>query len=76
MRGLVAEEGNLAVVDFGRTTEAPLSKKRLALLLGYSTRWVELRVKEGMPSTVKGNRRIFIASECRAWLAENGRSVA
>lgn len=68
MRGLVAEEGNLAVVDFGRTTEAPLSKKRLALLLGYSTRWLELRVREGCPSQMKGGRRMFIESEVRAWL--------
>lgn len=60
--------GELIHVDFSRGTESPLSKKRLALMLGRSTRWVELRVREGMPSTTQRGRRMFLASECRAWL--------
>jgi hypothetical protein len=77
MRGLVAEEGNLAVVDFGTRAEFDVSKKRLAQMLSRSTRWIEQRVGEGMPSTLdRRGRRMFSPSECRSWLAENGRSVA
>ena len=58
-------------IDFGGD-EIALSKKRLAVNLRRSTRWVELRTREGMPSTMDGNRRMFRMTVVRAWLADNG----
>jgi len=60
------------VIPFPRRTdwEPELSKRQLAEGLGYSTRWVELRVREGMPtSSMKGNQRRFRLSEIEGWLA-------
>ena len=69
MPGVIAQQGNLVLVDFGRDEDKPVSKKRLALMLGRSPRWVEYRVAEGMPaSTDRRGRRIFAPSECREWL--------
>jgi phage terminase Nu1 subunit (DNA packaging protein) len=48
--------------------EQLVTKKQLAASLGFSTRWVELRVREGMPSVVIGNRRRFRISEVMRWL--------
>src|SRR4051812_7368055 len=52
--------------------EQMLTKRQLADHLGRSTRWVELRVREGMPSeppTSRLPRRRFRLSEVEAWLA-------
>jgi len=59
------------VIPFPRRTdwEPEMSKRQLAQWLGFSTRWVELRVREGMPSRIQGNQRRFRLSECEAWLA-------
>ena len=59
------------VIAFPRRTdwEPELSKRQLAQRLGYSTRWVELRVREGMPSRIQSNQRRFLLSECEWWLA-------
>lgn len=60
------------VIAFPRRTdwEPELSKRQLAERLGYSTRWVELRVNEGMPtSSIKGNQRRFLFSAVENWLA-------
>jgi predicted DNA-binding transcriptional regulator AlpA len=48
--------------------EPLLSKKQLAAHYGFSTRWVELRVNEGMPSALIGGRRRFKLSEIDHWL--------
>jgi hypothetical protein len=53
--------------------EPLLTKKQLALHFGFSTRWVELRVREGMPSRLIGNRRRFRLSEVHSWLQEHDR---
>ena len=45
-----------------------LSKKQLAAHLGFTTRWVELRVTEGMPSERWGGRFRFRVSEVEPWL--------
>jgi excisionase family DNA binding protein len=47
-----------------------LSKQQLAAHLGYSTRWVELRVREGLPSRKMGGRRRFRLSAVEDWLEE------
>jgi len=52
--------------------EQLLTKRQVAEYLGRSTRWVELRVREGMPSeppTTRFPRRRFRLSEVEAWLA-------
>lgn len=61
------------VIAFPRRSswEPELSKRQLAQTLGYSTRWVELRVREGMPSYQQTNGyRRFRLSEVEAWLAQ------
>lgn len=59
------------VIPFPRRTdwEPELSKRQVAQRFGFSTRWVELRVREGMPSRMRGSQRRFLLSECEAWLA-------
>lgn len=65
-----------AVVDLGRYrqvrngTEPWLSKGNLARALGFSTRWVEYRVAEGMPCARMGGRLRFRRSQVEEWLAE------
>jgi excisionase family DNA binding protein len=51
-----------------RTLEGWLTKQQLAAHLGYSTRWVEYRIHEGMPHERFGRRMRFRASEVEAWL--------
>lgn len=60
------------VIPFPRRTdwEPWLSKRQLAERFGFSTRWVELRVRDGMPSAIHGNRRRLLLSEVEAWLAQ------
>jgi len=50
-----------------------LSKKQIAMHFGMSTRWVELRVNEGMPSTLIGGRRKFRLSQVNGFLKERDR---
>lgn len=70
-RRVIAQEGNLTVVDFGGP-EKTVTKAQLALLLGKSKRWIELRVREGMPaSTDRKGHRIFRPSECRMWIRQH-----
>lgn len=54
----------------GLGAEPWLSKKQLAAHYGYSVRWVELRVVDGMPSHLRGGHRKFLLSEVDPWLAE------
>ncbi len=58
-----------AVLPFPRRAgfEPWLSKKQVAAHYGYSTRWVELRMRDGMPSHVRGGHRKFVLSEIEAW---------
>jgi excisionase family DNA binding protein len=53
-------------------SEPWLSKRQIAAYFGFSTRWVEMRVRDGMPSEMFGGHRRFRASECEAWLLERG----
>jgi hypothetical protein len=45
-----------------------LSKRHLARALGYSTRWVELRTRDGMPSHLIGKARWYRLSDVQEWL--------
>jgi hypothetical protein len=55
-----------------RALEPYVSKQELARLICVSTRWVEIRVDEGLPSAMIGGRRKFKLSEVMPWLAANG----
>ncbi len=60
------------IIPYPRRTdwEPEVSKRQLADRLGYTTRWVELRVREGMPSRMVGAQRRFRASDVEHWLKE------
>lgn len=45
-----------------------MTKQQIAEHLGFSTRWVEIRMREGLPSSTMGGRRRYLASEVEAWL--------
>lgn len=60
------------VISFPSSQPLVLSKKQLATRLDRSTRWVELRVAEGMPSLPGTDRfggRRFDVGAVEAWLA-------
>ena len=56
------------VIPFPKTWDRPLSKRELAVRLGRSVRWVELRVAEGMPSSLVNGRRVFVVGDVEDWL--------
>jgi excisionase family DNA binding protein len=57
------------VIQFPALAAEPyLSKRQLADLLGFSVRWVDYKVREGMPSHRFGKRRRFRLSEVERWL--------
>jgi hypothetical protein len=66
----MGQRGGGSVLVFpGRGRAEPwLSKRQIADYFGRSTRWVELRVREGLPSKMIGGRRGFRLSEVEAWL--------
>jgi hypothetical protein len=47
-----------------------LTKREIAELLSYSTRWIEQKHHEGLPSRLLGGRRRYLASEVRRWIDE------
>jgi hypothetical protein len=49
-----------------------LTKRQLAAHLGCSTRFLEMRVAEGMPSRMAFGRRQFRLSQVQPWLENNG----
>ncbi len=61
-----------------RRADAVLTKQQLAVHLGRSTRWIELRVREGMPSEPPTRRfphRRFRLAEVEAWLGQGQRKA-
>jgi predicted DNA-binding transcriptional regulator AlpA len=58
------------LIAFQRTaaTEPWLSKRQIAGHYGRSTRWIELRMREGLPSRMLGGRRAFRLSTVDAWM--------
>ena len=66
--------GRFIEADFGGPGPL-LSKRQLAKHpeIRRSTRWLERRVGEGMPSQLDGNRRLFHVGEVLTWLRERGR---
>lgn len=70
--------GVLLQGNFGRSSTVELTKKQFAAhpRVRRSPRWVELRVREGMPSRMDGNRRMFPLDDCLAWLESHERGAA
>jgi len=64
--------GRLIRMPLRATAEPWLAKRQIAAHFGFSIRWVELRVREGMPSQMIGGRRRFKVSECETWVLERG----
>ena len=62
---MVGPGAGASVIAFPAATvrEPWLSKRQIADYFGRSTRWVELRVREGLPSKMIGGRRGFHPSE-------------
>ena len=59
------------LVKFPTSYDPVLDKRGLGRALGgYSVRWVEAKLFEGMPSSMSGGRRVFRLSEVQRWLEE------
>lgn len=52
--------------------ERPLTKRELAEELRCSVRFIEYRLKDGLPSEMFAGRRQFLLSEVEPWLRRNG----
>lgn len=52
-----------------------LTLPELCAHLKVSDRWLEYRIKEGMPSALIGGRRKFRVSEVEPWLEKEGHLV-
>lgn len=75
-QGLGMSVTSLTARRLGRdSAEAWLSKRDLARTLGFSARWVERRVAEGMPCERFGARLRFQRGPCEAWLRDQGRAA-
>jgi hypothetical protein len=71
--------GVLIQANFGRAASTiDLPKRQFAdhPKVRRSSRWVEQRVAEGMPSYMDGNRRMFPLEKCLAWLKDRERGAA
>ncbi|MBJ7469779.1 MAG: hypothetical protein JHD16_00675 [Solirubrobacteraceae bacterium] len=65
----------MSVIDFpDHESNVKLRKKQAAIVLGRSTRWIEMRTNDaGLPSNVgPGGRRFYWRAELITWAAEYG----
>jgi hypothetical protein len=62
--------GELIRLDAYR--EPWITKRRLAEELGVTTRYLEYRMSEGMPSRMLAGRRQYRRSVVESWLRDNG----
>jgi hypothetical protein len=71
---LEAIERRLAALaeDRSKVTKLWLSKKELSRALGVSTRWIELRMAEGLPHREIAGGKKFQLTACEAWLRRRG----
>jgi len=54
------------------TLEPWLDKRALAAHLDCSVRWIEARLRDGLPSMMIAGRRKFRVSEAEKWLEREG----
>ena len=68
----MAEMGRLIAFPAHRMADLEpwLTRKQLAAHLGFSVRWVDLRVRDGMPSLKMRGERRFKASAVERWLEQ------
>ncbi len=52
-----------------------MTKQQLARHLSMSVRWIELRVKDGMPMMRFGSRARFRASEVENWISKQAKGT-
>lgn len=70
----IPEGARVVVLPTARRDREPwLSKRQVAAHFGRTTRWIELRMREGLPSRMIGGRRGYRLSEVEAWLAGRSR---
>jgi hypothetical protein len=55
--------------ELGPPPERWVSKRELARELGFTTRWVELQMRKGLPSRMIGGQRRYRYSSVEAWLS-------
>jgi hypothetical protein len=60
--------GRLLAFPRAAAAEPWLNKGQIARHYGRSTRWIELRMREGLPSRMLGGRRAFQLSAVEAWM--------
>lgn len=65
---VIQKRYNARMTTKAPTSERWLTKRQVAEHFGFTTRWVELRMREGMPSMRFGSRRRFRLSDVEAWL--------
>ena len=58
--------------DRSKVTELWLTKRELAQALGVSVRWIELRMREGLPHREIAGKRVFQLTASEAWLRRRG----
>jgi phage terminase Nu1 subunit (DNA packaging protein) len=78
LRGSADAMGSLRLVTPTSIGDQILTKQQLATYLGRSTRWVEIKVSQGMPSldpTKRFPARRFRLLEVQQWLASGERAV-
>jgi hypothetical protein len=63
--------GSVISFPLWRSAEPWLSKRQVADHYGRSTRWLELKAREGLPSRMIGGRRGYRLSEVDVWLREH-----
>lgn len=68
---VIQKRYNARMVANGITAERWLTKRQIAEHFGFTTRWVELRMREGLPSIRIGNRRRYRLSQVEAWLVSS-----
>lgn len=62
--------GDLIAFPSRRAHDPWVTKRQLAAYLGYSTRWIELRARDGLPSRMMGSRRRYRISEVERWMTQ------
>jgi hypothetical protein len=65
-------ERRLETLSQGGVTQLWISKRELARELGVSVRWIEYRMREGLPHREIAGRVVFRVSSVEAWLRARG----
>jgi hypothetical protein len=58
--------------DRSKVAELWVTKRELAKALGVSVRWIELRMREGLPHREIAGKRVFQLTASESWLRRRG----